>query len=86
MTKKQTDSANKIQRELNDLNTRLLGINLKLGLKTEQLSPHWYEYILYSVQNDTNGNIVENKVFSGKPEAVLGYIKGFSDSMYLFNR
>ena len=86
MNKKQTDNANKIQHELNNINARLLGINLKLALKTEQKTHHWYEYIIYSLQNDANGNIVQNRVFSGKPEAVLGYIKGFSDSMYLFNR
>lgn len=86
MNKKNTDSFNKIQRELNGINTRLIGINIKLGLKTKQTSLHWYEYMLYSIQNDASGNIVENLVFSGKPEAVLGYIKGFSDSMYLFNR
>ena len=44
-----------------------------------------YEYILYSVQNNPNGGIVENKIFSGKPEAVMGYLKGFNDAIYLFS-
>lgn len=85
MSKKQTNSFNKLQSEINNINTKLSGMNLKLGLKTEQTSLHWYEYILYSVQNNPNGTIVENKIFSGKPEAVMGYLKGFSDALYLFN-
>ncbi len=86
MSKKQTNSFNKIQSEINNINTKLNGMNLKIGLKTEQTSLHWYEYILYSVQNSPNGKIVENKIFSGKPEAVIGYLKGFNDALYLFNR
>lgn len=86
MSSKQTNSFNKIQSEINNINIKLNGINLKIGLKTEQTSLHWYEYILYSVQNSPNGKIVENKIFSGKPEAVMGYLRGFNDAMCLFNR
>ena len=83
-TKRQTNNFNKIQSELNKINAKLTGINLKLALRTKQLSSHWYEYTIYSIQNNELGSIVEHKVFSGKPEAVLGYIAEFKDSLYLF--
>lgn len=84
-TKRQTQNFNKIQRELNETNKKLNGVNFKLMLKTRQMSSHWYEYTIYSLQNNELGNIVEHKLFSGKPEAVLGYIAGFNTSMFLFN-
>ena len=44
----------------------------------------WYEYIIYSVQNDNTGGIVRKEIFSGKSEAVLGYVKGFLDATFLY--
>lgn len=49
MNNKNTDSFNKIQKELNSINLRLNGVNFKIALKVEKKSLHWYEYILYTI-------------------------------------
>lgn len=82
--KKQTESFNKIQREINRINIGLTNRNFKLCLESKQVSAHWYEYIIYSVQNDSKGGIVRKEVFSGKAEAVLGYVKGFLDATFIY--
>lgn len=82
--KRQTDSFNKIQREINRINISLKNRNFKLCLESKQISVHWYEYIIYSVQNDNTGGIVRKEIFSGKSEAVLGYVKGFLDATFLY--
>lgn len=82
--KKQIDSFNKIQSIINTINLNIGNKNFKMQLVSRKASPHWYEYIVYSVQN-VNENIVSNKLYSGRPEAVIGYLKGFIDAMTYSN-
>lgn len=85
MNNKQTVSANKIQDKINSINSILVGFNTKFILRTDKKSSHWYEYIIYTLRKDHKGDIVESKVFSGKPEAVLGYLQGIGDGL-VFSR
>lgn len=85
MNNKQTVSANKIQDKINSINSIIAGFNTKFILRTNRKSSHWYEYTIYALRNDHKGDIVESKVFSGKPEAVLGYLQGIGDGL-VFSR
>lgn len=82
--KKQTDNFNKIQSIINTINLNIGNKNFKMQLVSRKTSPHWYEYTIYSVQN-INENIVSNKLYSDRPEAVIGYLKGFIDAMTCSN-
>lgn len=82
--KKQTDNFNRIQSIINTINLNIGNKNFKMQLVSRKTSPHWYEYTIYSVQN-VNDNIISNKLYSGRPEAVLGYLKGFIDAMTYSN-
>lgn len=82
--KKQTDSFNKIQSIINTINLNIGNKNFKMQLVSRKTSRNWYEYIVYLVQN-ANGDIVSNKLYSGRPEAVIGYLKGFIDAMTYSN-
>lgn len=82
--KKQTDNFNKIQSIINTINLNIGNKNFKMQLVSRKTSRNWYEYIVYSVQN-VNEDIISNKLYSGRPEAVIGYLKGFIDAMAYSN-
>jgi hypothetical protein len=85
MNKPKTDKARKIQEKIAVINTSLKIVNTKLGLQVRQTSMHVNEYTIYKVHSNSQGFLVENILFSGKPEQALEYIKGFTDSMLIFS-
>lgn len=87
MNEKNTKSFNIMQSMINHLNKTLFaGKNYKLTLEAKRESMNWYRY--YVVVNTSvlvgNKNTYERRIaYSGRPEAVIGYLQGLQDSMSL---
>lgn len=74
--KRNTKSFNEMKKEIDSINSTILqGKNIKLILESKQLSMNWYEYTIEYAYNSERG-IITKKLFSGKAEAVKGFIEG----------
>ena len=85
LNNKNTKSYNDMLFELNKINSQILSNkNTKLTLTSQQLSTHWYMYTIECNYNTPNG-IQTQQLFTGKPEAVRGFIKGLKTCAFLLN-
>lgn len=87
MNEKNTKSFNIMQSMVDQLNkTKFAGKDTKLMLTYIRESIHWYRYnvmLIKQVRINDKTIYEERVLYSGRSEAVIGYLQGLHDSMNL---